>query len=70
MLLRQGLARLLLGAGYSVVAQVGDGRSLVVTVSAQRPDLVIADIRMPPTYTDEGAKAVLYLRTASRTWRW
>jgi DNA-binding NarL/FixJ family response regulator len=61
-LLRDGLVRLLSGAGHAVVAQVGDGRSLVVEVSAQRPDLVIADIRMPPTYTDEGAKAVLFLR--------
>lgn len=61
-LLRDGLVRLLAGAGHDVVAQVGDGRGLVAEVSAQRPDLVIADIRMPPTYTDEGAQAVLYLR--------
>ena len=61
-LLRDGLARLLTDAGHAVVAQVGDGRSLVSEVSAQRPDLVIADVRMPPTYTDEGAQAVLYLR--------
>jgi DNA-binding NarL/FixJ family response regulator len=61
-LLRDGLARLLTGAGHAVVAQVGDGRSLVAEVSAVRPDLVVADVRMPPTYTDEGARAVLYLR--------
>lgn len=61
-LLRDGLVRLVTGAGHAVVAQVGDGRSLVAEVSAQRPDLVIADIRMPPTHTDEGARAVLFLR--------
>lgn len=61
-LLRDGLARLLTGAGHAVVAEVGDGRSLIAEVSARRPDLVIADVRMPPTHTDEGARAVLYLR--------
>lgn len=61
-LLRDGLVRLLAGAGHAVVAEVGDGRSLVAEVSARRPDLVIADVRMPPTHTDEGARAVLYLR--------
>lgn len=61
-LLRDGLTRLLTAAGHAVVAQVGDGRRLVAEVSDQRPDLVIADVRMPPTYTDEGATAVLYLR--------
>lgn len=61
-LLRDGLTRLLTGAGHAVVAEVGDGRSLIAEVSARRPDLVIADVRMPPTHTDEGARAVLYLR--------
>ena len=61
-LLRDGLVRLLSGAGHAVVGEVGDGRRLVAEVSEQRPDLVIADVRMPPTYTDEGAAAVLYLR--------
>lgn len=61
-LLRDGLVRLLTGAGHAVVAEVGDGRRLVAEVSDRRPDLVIADVRMPPTYTDEGAAAVLYLR--------
>ncbi|WP_344811589.1 response regulator transcription factor [Microlunatus aurantiacus] len=61
-LLRDGLVRLLTGAGHAVVAQVGDGRRLVAEVSDRRPDLVIADVRMPPTYTDEGAAAVLFLR--------
>ena len=57
-LLRDGVARLLGDAGHVVVSQVGDGRSLVAEVNVERPDLVIADIRMPPSYTDEGARAV------------
>lgn len=61
-LLRDGLVRLLVSAGHDVLAQVGDGQALITEVSARRPDLVIADVRMPPTYTDEGARAVLYLR--------
>lgn len=61
-LLRDGLTRLLTGAGHAVVAQVGDGRAMIAEVSAHRPDLVIADVRMPPTHTDEGARAVLFLR--------
>ena len=63
-LLRDGVARLLGDAGHVVVSQVGDGRSLVAEVNVERPDLVIADIRMPPSYTDEGARAVAYLRVA------
>lgn len=62
-LLRDGLARLLAAGGHEVVAQVGDGRSLIAEVSRLRPDAVITDIRMPPSYTDEGARAVRYLRT-------
>lgn len=61
-LLRDGLARLLIDAGHQVVAQVGDARSLVEQVNEQRPDLVVADIRMPPTLTDDGARAVRLLR--------
>ena len=61
-LLRDGLVRLLSGAGHAVVGQVGDGRRLVAEVSEQRPDLVIADVRMPPTYTDEGLVAASRIR--------
>ena len=68
-LLREGLARLLLGAGYGVVAQVGDGRSLVAEVSAQRPDLVIADIRMPPRTPTRVPRRCSTCGTAFRTWR-
>lgn len=61
-LLRDGVVRLLEGAGNAVVGQVGDARALVAAVNEHRPDLVIADIRMPPGYADEGARAVQYLR--------
>ena len=62
-LFRDGLARLLESAGHSIVAQVGDARSLVAEVNQHRPDLLIADIRMPPDFTDDGARAARYLRT-------
>ncbi|GAA2875871.1 response regulator transcription factor [Nonomuraea rubra] len=61
-LLRQSIARLLALDGIEVVAEVGDASSLVSAVVAERPDLVIADVRMPPTFTDEGARAVALLR--------
>lgn len=61
-LLRDGIARLLTGAGHAVVARVGDGHALIAEVNRQRPELVLADIRMPPSYSDEGARAVLHLR--------
>lgn len=61
-LLRDGLARLLRSGGHEVVAEVGDGRSLVCETARLRPDLVVADIRMPPSYADEGSRAVVLLR--------
>lgn len=61
-LLRDGLVRMLTAAGHDVVAQVGDARSLVEQVNAVRPDLLICDIRMPPTHTDDGARAAVFLR--------
>ncbi|WP_181779076.1 LuxR C-terminal-related transcriptional regulator [Pseudonocardia pini] len=61
-LLRDGLVRLLESVGHAVVAQVGDARALVEQVNRHRPDLLIADVRMPPTYTDDGARAAVYLR--------
>ena len=61
-LLRQSIARMLAQDGIEVVAQVGDPGALVSAVVAERPDLVVADVRMPPTFTDEGARAVLLLR--------
>ncbi|MCL2850366.1 MAG: response regulator transcription factor [Micrococcales bacterium] len=68
-ILRDGLVALLGRRGHTVVAEVGDGATLVTAVTdlvaaGQRPDVVVADIRMPPTHTDEGLRAVLILRTA------
>ncbi|GAA0920312.1 response regulator transcription factor [Virgisporangium aurantiacum] len=61
-LLREGLSGLLERFGFHVVASVGDGPSLVDTVRAVRPDLVVTDIRMPPDFTDEGLRAAVLLR--------
>jgi DNA-binding NarL/FixJ family response regulator len=61
-LLREGLVRLLREEGFDVVGVAGDGPDLVRKARAHRPDLVIADIRMPPTHTDDGLQAVLEIR--------
>lgn len=61
-LVREGLVRLLRDAGEEVVAAVPDGRALVAAVAEHRPDLAIVDVRMPPTFTDEGAQAAAQLR--------
>ncbi len=61
-LLREGLVRLLLEEGHQVPAAVGDGEALVAAVAEHRPDVVVADVRMPPTHTDEGLRAVLEIR--------
>ncbi|WP_329595447.1 response regulator transcription factor [Streptomyces sp. NBC_01005] len=61
-LLREGLVLLLAEEGHEVLASVGDGDSLVRAVEADRPDLVVVDIRMPPTHTDEGLRAALEIR--------
>lgn len=61
-LLREGLVRLLDGAGIEVVAAVGDADALLHAAEAYRPDLVVVDVRMPPTHTDEGLRAALVLR--------
>ncbi|MFJ2588415.1 response regulator [Streptomyces sp. NPDC087538] len=61
-LLREGLALLLAEEGHEVLASVGDGDSLVRAVEADPPDLVVVDIRMPPTHTDEGLRAALEIR--------
>jgi DNA-binding NarL/FixJ family response regulator len=56
-LLREGLARLFADGGHQVVSTLGDGATVAEVVDRQKPDLVVLDIRMPPTYTDEGARA-------------
>ena len=61
-LFREGLARLLTDAGHDVVAAVGDAQQLTDAVRTHRPDLAIIDVRMPPTLTDDGARAARTLR--------
>ncbi|GAC1608956.1 MAG: response regulator transcription factor [Mycobacteriales bacterium] len=61
-LFREGLARLLADAGHDVVARAPDAPELLAAVRASRPDLAIIDIRMPPDYTDDGARAARALR--------
>lgn len=57
MLFREGLARLLAERGFEILAQVDNAEDLLRRVAGLRPDVVIADIRMPPTQTDEGVRA-------------
>ena len=61
-LLRAGLERLLTDAGHEVVAAVGDGNALLGAVAEHRPDLAVIDVRMPPTFTDEGIRAAVLIR--------
>jgi len=61
-LLREGLARVLDENGHEVVAQVGDADALASAVAKLHPELAIVDVRMPPTFTDEGTQAALELR--------
>ncbi len=61
-LLREGLAGLLEDAGHAVVARVGDAESLLAVVAEHEPELAIVDVRMPPTYEDEGMKAAVAIR--------
>ena len=61
-LLREGLGSLLERSGYVVVGQAGDGIQLLTLVMESRPDLVVADIRMPPTHTTEGLEAARVIR--------
>jgi len=56
-LLRDGLARLLVGAGIEVAAQTGTATELLAAVEEHNPDVAVVDIRMPPTHTDEGLAA-------------
>jgi DNA-binding NarL/FixJ family response regulator len=62
MLTREGIVRLLRGAGIDVVAEVGDGQGLLRVVRQTRPDVALVDIRMPPTHTDEGLAAARAIR--------
>ena len=62
-LLREGLVRLLTDAGHEVVAPLSDATDLLSSVTDLNPDLVIVDVRMPPTFTDEGIRAAVLIRS-------
>jgi DNA-binding NarL/FixJ family response regulator len=61
-LLREGITRLLVDAGEEVVAGFGDADALLAVLPDDQPDLVVLDVRMPPTHTDEGVRAALQIR--------
>ncbi|HEY0806471.1 MAG TPA: response regulator transcription factor [Pseudonocardiaceae bacterium] len=61
-LLRAGIGRLLADEGIMVAAAVGDGTALLDALVEHRPDLAIVDVRMPPTFTDEGLRAAVSAR--------
>jgi DNA-binding NarL/FixJ family response regulator len=62
-LLREGLSRLLAEAGIEVVGLAGDADDLLRKTRAHKPDVVVVDIRMPPTQTDEGLRAAHVIRS-------
>jgi len=62
-LMREGLARILDDSGFEVTAQVGNADDLREAVRTSRPDVAVIDVRMPPTHTDEGARAAREIRT-------
>ena len=65
-LLRDGIARMLTASGIDVIGQAGDATQLHALLASDHgvPDVVVTDIRMPPTYTDEGIRAALEVRAA------
>jgi DNA-binding NarL/FixJ family response regulator len=67
MLLREGLVRLLIEAGFEVVGQASDGVELIAAVDQFLPDVAITDVRMPPTHTTEGLRAAEAIRAKHGT---
>jgi DNA-binding NarL/FixJ family response regulator len=61
-LLRDGIVRLLRDSGMEVVAAVEDGEALVEAVTRERPDVAVVDVRLPPSFRDEGLRAALEAR--------
>ncbi len=61
-LMREGVARVLADAGMEIAASVGDADGLRRAVATEKPDVAIVDVRMPPTQTDEGARAAETIR--------
>ena len=63
LLIREGVVRVLEGAGFEVVAETSDAEELMDAVRAHAPDVAVVDIRMPPTHTDEGVRAAKAIRS-------
>lgn len=61
-IVREGLASLLQGRGHEIVAAVGDGAAVLPALASEHVDVVVMDIRMPPTHTDEGVRAAVALK--------
>ena len=61
-LLREGISRLLTDSGHEVVGAVAEASGLLSSVAALNPDLAVVDVRMPPTFTDEGIRAATLIR--------
>jgi DNA-binding NarL/FixJ family response regulator len=61
-LLREGLTRLLADRGWEIVAAVDDGPKLVSAIEEHRPDIAVVDVRLPPSFTDEGVRAAIEAR--------
>ncbi|SMY10767.1 response regulator transcription factor [Brevibacterium jeotgali] len=61
-LLREGISRLLTDSGHEVVGAVAEANGLLSSVAALNPDLAVVDVRMPPTFTDEGIRAATLIR--------
>jgi DNA-binding NarL/FixJ family response regulator len=61
-LLREGLARLFQDSGHTVVAALADAEHLFPAVTETHPDLIVLDVRMPPTFTDEGMRAAVQIK--------
>ncbi|GAA1752782.1 MULTISPECIES: response regulator transcription factor [Streptomonospora] len=61
-LIRSGIVRLLEEFGCQVVAEIGDGDSLIRAIAEHRPDVSVVDVRMPPSFTDEGLRAAVAAR--------
>jgi DNA-binding NarL/FixJ family response regulator len=62
LLTREGIVRLLVRAGVEVVGEAGDGETVMALVAELTPDVVLLDVRMPPTHTDEGLRAATEIR--------
>lgn len=63
-LLREGIARLLGDSGHEIVGHLGDAGDLLAVATRDHPDLIVLDVRLPPTFTDEGVRAAIEVRAA------